>query len=126
MTTPGRRAGWRTSTRSSNGGNCVEVDFTAAGVEMRDSKAHGLGPIIGFTPVQWAAFISETVRELPTGSPMISANGAVTVTHQDGTQVRSTASAAILNFTPGEWTAFVAGARDGEFDYHAQVAALID
>ncbi len=119
MTTPGRRAGWRTSTRSSNGGNCVEVDFTVAGVEIRDSKAHGTGPIIGFTSTQWAAFLRESVRGLP------SANGAVAVTHQDGTQIQSLASGVTLHFTPGEWAAFVAGAQDGEFDYHAQVASLV-
>ncbi|MGQ0719342.1 MAG: DUF397 domain-containing protein [Pseudonocardiales bacterium] len=118
MSNTGWRAGWRTSTRSSNGGNCVEVDFTTAGIQMRDSKARGTGPIIDFTPTQWAAFLHESVRGLP------SANGAVAVTHSDGTQVRSAAGGATLNFTPDEWAAFVAGAQDGEFDYHAQVAAL--
>ncbi|MGH4015360.1 MAG: DUF397 domain-containing protein [Pseudonocardiaceae bacterium] len=98
MTAPGWRAGWRTPTRSSNGGNCVEVDFTAAGVQIRDSKARGAGPIIEFTPAQWAVFVREAAHRLP------SANGAVTVTHhRDGTRVRS--SEAILDFTPGEWTA---------------------
>ena len=119
MTTPGWRAGWRTSTRSSNGGNCVEVDYTAAGVQMRDSKARGTGPIIGFTPTQWATFLRESVRGLA------SANGAVTVTHSDGIQVRSATGGVTLHFTPGEWAAFVAGAQDGEFDYDAQVAALV-
>lgn len=118
MSHTGRRTGWRTSTRSSNGGNCVEVDFTTAGVQMRDSKARGTGPIIGFTPTQWAVFLRESVRGLP------SANGVVTATHSDGTQVRSTTGGAILSFTPGEWAAFVTGAQDGEFDYHTQVAAL--
>ena len=115
MTSPGWRAGWRTSTRCNNGTDCVEVDFTAAGVEMRDSKAHGIGPIINFTPTQWAAFLDD----------LSSGDGAVTVTPQNGTQVRSTGSGVTLHFTPGEWAAFVAGARDGEFDYHAQVAALV-
>jgi len=119
MTTRGRRAGWRTSTRTNNGTNCVEVDFTTVGVQIRDSKARGAGPIISFTPTQWAAFVRESVDGLR------SANGAVTVTHQDGTQVRSIANGAVLHFTPGEWAAFVAGARDGEFDYDAQLAALI-
>lgn len=118
MSNGGWRAGWRTSTRSSNGGNCVEVDFTAAGVRMRDSKARGAGPIVDFSPTQWAAFLGESVRGLP------SANGAVTVIHLDGTRVRSCAGGATLHFTPGEWAAFVAGAQDGEFDY-AQVAALV-
>ncbi|MGQ0773351.1 MAG: DUF397 domain-containing protein [Pseudonocardiales bacterium] len=119
MTTRGWRAGWRTSTRTNNGTNCVEVDFTVVGVQMRDSKAHGAGPIIGFTPTQWAAFVRESVSGLP------SANGAVTVTHQDGVQVRSIVSGAVLHFTPGEWAAFVEGAEDGEFDYTAQLAALV-
>jgi hypothetical protein len=52
-----------------------------------------------------------------------SANGAVTVSHLDGTRVRSTAAEVTLHFTPGEWAAFVAGAQDGEFDY-VQVATL--
>lgn len=119
MTTRGWHAGWRMSTRCNNSGNCVEVDFTAAGLQMRDSKARGAGPIIDFTPTQWAVFVSESVDGLP------SANGAVTVTRQDGTQVRSIASGAVLRFTPGEWSAFVEGARDGEFDYNAQLAALV-
>lgn len=119
MSNPGWRTGWRTSTRSSNGGNCVEVDFTAAGVHMRDSKARGAGPIIDFSPTEWAAFLHESVRGLP------SANGAVTVTHLNGTRVRSTASGVTLHFTPGEWAAFVAGAQDGEFGHAAQVASLV-
>ncbi|MGH3855883.1 MAG: DUF397 domain-containing protein [Pseudonocardiaceae bacterium] len=56
--TPGWRAGWRTSTHSSNGGDCVEVDFTAAGVEMRDSKARGTGPTLHVTATEWAAFVA--------------------------------------------------------------------
>ncbi|MGH3940651.1 MAG: DUF397 domain-containing protein [Pseudonocardiaceae bacterium] len=60
MTTRGWRAGWRTSTRSNNGTDCVEVYFTSSGVQVRDSKAHGAGPIITFTPTQWAAFITGT------------------------------------------------------------------
>jgi hypothetical protein len=118
MSNGGWRAGWRTSTRSSNGGNCVEVDFTAVGVKMRDSKARGTGPIIDFSPTQWAAFLAESVRGLP------SANGAVTVIHLNGTRVRSTTGGVTLHFTRAEWAAFVAGARDGEFDY-SQVAALV-
>ena len=115
MTTPGRRAGWRTSTRSNNGSDCVEVDFTTTGVEMRDSKAHGTGPIIDFTPAQWAVFLDD----------LSSGGGAVTITHHHrGTQIRSTDGRVTLHFTLTEWAAFIAGAQDGEFDYHTQAAAL--
>ena len=41
--TPGK---WRKSSRSSaNGGNCVEARLTAAGPELRDSKAPELGTL---------------------------------------------------------------------------------
>jgi hypothetical protein len=112
MPTPGWRVGWRTSTRSSNGTDCVEVNLAAHGVAMRDSKAKGTGPVIHFTVEEWTTFIRETVDGLPND------NGAVTVNTQAGaTCVRAVTSGVTLRFTPGEWTAFLAGARDGEFDY---------
>jgi hypothetical protein len=49
---------WRKSTRSnSSGGNCVEVAQLADGSRaVRDSKdPHG--PVLYFTPGEWAAFI---------------------------------------------------------------------
>ncbi|WP_280369750.1 DUF397 domain-containing protein [Nocardia wallacei] len=50
------RAIWRKSTRSGNGGNCVEVAFFDTGmVGVRDSKDQS-GPILQFTPMQWDAF----------------------------------------------------------------------
>lgn len=118
MHTPGWRAGWRTSTRSNNGTNCAEVDFTADGVELRDSKDHGTGPVLDFAPAQWRTFLHEVLAELP------SDNGAVEVTHR-GDRTAVTGRDATLLFTPGEWAAFLAGARDGEFDYDAQVAAAL-
>ena len=112
MFTPGWRAGWRTSTRSSNGANCVEVDFAADGVAMRDSKARGTGPVIHFSAEEWTAFVREAIDGLPNH------NGAVTVNTQDGaTCVQTLSTGVTLCFTPGEWNAFLAGARDGEFDY---------
>ncbi len=116
MLTSGWRAGWRTSTRSNNGSNCVEVDFTTGGVELRDSKDHGTGSVLDFTPPQWRAFLREVLADLPSG------NGAAEVARRgDGTAV--TAPNGTLVFTRGEWAAFLAGARDGEFDYDTQVAA---
>ena len=118
MPTPGWRVGWRTSTRSSNGTDCVEVNLAAHGVAMRDSKARGAGPVIHFSAEEWSAFIREVIDGLPND------NGAVTVNTQDGaTCVRALTSGVTLCFTPGEWTAFLAGARDGEFDC-AQEPAL--
>ena len=55
------RAVWRKSTRSGNGGNCVEVaDDLAAEygvVLVRDSK-NRTGPTLRFTATEWAAFVS--------------------------------------------------------------------
>ena len=49
---------WRKSTYSTgNGGNCVEVGTaTAAAVAVRDTKDHGHGPVLRFTPAAWATF----------------------------------------------------------------------
>ncbi|WP_320066752.1 DUF397 domain-containing protein [Micromonospora sp. RTGN7] len=52
---------WRKSTRSNNGGNCVEVADNLAGVVgLRDSK-DPTGPLLVFQPDAWAAFV-ETVK----------------------------------------------------------------
>ncbi len=56
---------WRKSTRSGNGGNCVEVatnlHANANIVPVRDSK-DPTGPALIFTPDEWRAFIS-SVRD---------------------------------------------------------------
>jgi hypothetical protein len=51
---------WRKSTySSSNGGNCVEVGTAAqAAIAVRDTKDHGHGLVLRFTPAAWAAFTS--------------------------------------------------------------------
>jgi Domain of unknown function (DUF397) len=50
---------WHKSTYSGgNGGNCVEVAQTPAGVLVRDTKQHGAGPVLDFTPAEWRAFIA--------------------------------------------------------------------
>lgn len=47
---------WRKSTRSGNGGNCVEVADNVAGVvAVRDSKDPD-GPALTFTPRMWGTF----------------------------------------------------------------------
>ena len=49
-------AGWRKSSRSGSGGECVQVAELADGDRaVRDSK-HPTGPALRFTPAEWAAF----------------------------------------------------------------------
>ncbi|WFE57423.1 DUF397 domain-containing protein [Micromonospora sp. WMMD712] len=57
---------WRKSTRSNNGGDCIEVADNLPGiVGLRDSKDPS-GPVLTFTPSSWATFI-EDVKVQPLG-----------------------------------------------------------
>jgi hypothetical protein len=52
------RAIWHKSTRSNNGGACVEVARNLPGVVVvRDSK-HREGPALNFAPRDWQSFIN--------------------------------------------------------------------
>jgi hypothetical protein len=58
MSEDSKYTNWRKSTWSSGGDNCVEVAFARDGsVGVRDSKQHGLGPVLEFTPSEWEAFV---------------------------------------------------------------------
>jgi hypothetical protein len=51
-------ARWFKSSHSDGQNNCVEVAFLDSGqVALRDSKNQGRGPILRFTPSEWAAFV---------------------------------------------------------------------
>lgn len=51
---------WRKSSASGgNGGECVEVAFTEAGVLVRHSR-NPTGPVLSFTPSEWQAFLMGT------------------------------------------------------------------
>jgi hypothetical protein len=53
--------GWRKSSYSGGGNNCVEVAACAAGVAVRDSKNPGGGELV-FGASAWAAFTAAIKR----------------------------------------------------------------
>lgn len=108
--------GWFTSTRTNNGNQCVEVRFDGAAVFVRDSKYRRNPansaldePVITVSAVEWMSFLT-ILRDNPGGVTTLTAHTAA-----DGfTTLRSGEIG--LVYTPGEWEAFLAGVRDGEFD----------
>ncbi|MDP4505512.1 DUF397 domain-containing protein [Nonomuraea turcica] len=48
---------WTKSSYSTNGGDCVEVAVTTAGVHVRDSKDPD-GPVLTFTPSEFRALVA--------------------------------------------------------------------
>ncbi|MEV6811378.1 DUF397 domain-containing protein [Micromonospora sp. NPDC051296] len=55
---------WRKSTRSNNGGDCVEVADNLPGVVgLRDSKDPN-GPVLAFNPAAWTAFVARVKQEM--------------------------------------------------------------
>ena len=55
--------GWRKSSLSSGGDNCVEVGFADDGsIGVRDTKQQGNGPVLVFFPGEWEAFVGGVRR----------------------------------------------------------------
>jgi hypothetical protein len=49
---------WRKARLSEANGACLEVARSVHGtIGVRDSKQHGAGPTLDFTPREWAAFM---------------------------------------------------------------------
>ncbi len=56
---------WRKSTYSSNGGaSCIEVGQAIRIIAVRDTKQHGRGPVLWFTPAAWRRFADQMKRSL--------------------------------------------------------------
>lgn len=53
---------WRTSSRSGQTGQCVEVARTGTGVAVRDSKDRG-GPVLRFDRGELAALFARITRD---------------------------------------------------------------
>jgi hypothetical protein len=48
---------WVKASASGSNGDCVEMRQHHAGIEVRDTKAHGDGPSLRFTPTEFAAWL---------------------------------------------------------------------
>jgi hypothetical protein len=56
-------ATWRKSSRCAHG-ECIEVGALAtSSIAVRDSKDHGAGPNLVFTPAEWRSFLTEIRAE---------------------------------------------------------------
>ncbi|MGQ4617320.1 DUF397 domain-containing protein [Nocardia sp. R7R-8] len=105
---------WRTSSYSGNGEGCVDVAPAVDSVFVRHAKHHDHG-VIEFSAAQWSTFVDEARQDLA------SANGAATVS-KDGADTVVASADVELRFNAIEWTAFLAGANDGEFDFYSAPA----
>ncbi|MYU56707.1 MULTISPECIES: DUF397 domain-containing protein [Streptomyces] len=55
-------AEWFKSSYSNGNGSCVEVANLGDAVAMRDTKQHGMGPVLTNTAEGWRAFIAGVVN----------------------------------------------------------------
>ena len=53
---------WIKASASTEGSNCVEQRRHDGMVEVRDTKDHGTGPVLRFTPAEFAAWLDGAGR----------------------------------------------------------------
>ncbi|MBF6333206.1 DUF397 domain-containing protein [Nocardia transvalensis] len=112
------RTGWFKSSLSTQGTNCVEIQFDDGVVLMRDSKYlrnpandPQQQPIIAIPLAHWTAFL-----DLAAGTASLGPAGLPTIgIQQDGSAQLTAADGTTLLFTPDEWRAFTAAVGTGEF-----------
>jgi hypothetical protein len=49
---------FKSSFSNGDASECVEVAFIPGMVGVRDTKQQGHGPVLTFTPAEWAAFVA--------------------------------------------------------------------
>lgn len=57
MSTTSDPTQWIKAQRSNGSGNCVEMRQHDQRVQVRDTKDHGTGPMLGFTKAEFAAWL---------------------------------------------------------------------
>jgi hypothetical protein len=110
------RSTWRKSSYSTATGNCVEVAPAPDGVLVRHSK-HPTSGEIAFSHPEWAAFL------LDARDGLTSANGVAAISRIGPDTLVTAATEVTLRFDEGEWSAFLAGVADGEFDFAGRLPA---
>ncbi|MFI7125947.1 DUF397 domain-containing protein [Nonomuraea sp. NPDC050153] len=112
-------AAWRKSTFCNGASACVEVAPLADGmVGVRDSKLGDASPVLVATAAEWEMFLAAAKAD--TGCCVLT--DRIRLDHcGDGCWLLSTADAwpTALEFDDGEVRAFLAGVREGRFDYPA-------
>jgi hypothetical protein len=62
MSTDSRTTPWIKASASDTGSSCVEQRRNEGLVEVRDTKARGTGPVLRFTPAEYAAWLDGARR----------------------------------------------------------------
>lgn len=106
------KGSWITARRCTSG-TCVEVRATRQGSDIRNNRQNFLGPmqpIIALTADEWRHFATKALsgrsEEADLTKIQHHSDGAVTLSHGDTT----------LDFDADEWSTFVGGLAEGDFD----------